>query len=353
MTRSTEHAWLDRFAWLTAVCTLLLIGLGGLVTSKGAGMAVPDWPTTYGYNMFLFPVHLWTGGIFYEHTHRLFASFVGLLTTVLAIWLWVADSRKWLRWAGVIAFVAVVLQGVLGGLRVTLFKDELGIVHGALGQSFFVLLCLIAIFASGRAQRLIARARERGVSGTLASTALIATVLVFTQLILGASMRHQHAGLAVPDFPLAYGRVWPPTDPVSVERANQQRVGVQEFKPITAFHIWLHMAHRIGAVLTLAAVAGTAWLARREQGAASPLAKFALAWLGFILIQAGLGAATVWTNKAADVATAHVFMGAVSLSLGCILFAVVWRALVSRPMPEAARANLISGSSLIQSKATS
>src|SRR5436190_22037818 len=98
MTRSTDHLWLNRFAWLTAAATLLLIGLGGLVTSKEAGMAVPDWPTSYGYNMFLFPIHLWTGGIFYEHTHRLLASLVGLLTSILAVWLWVREPRVWLRW---------------------------------------------------------------------------------------------------------------------------------------------------------------------------------------------------------------------------------------------------------------
>src|SRR5579859_7642702 len=122
MTRSTHHPWLNRFSWLTAAGTFLLIGLGGLVTSHEAGMSVPDWPTTYGYNMFLFPFHLWTGGIFYEHTHRLLASLVGFLTIVLTAWLWVREPRRWLRWLGVSALLAVITQGVLGGLRVTLYK---------------------------------------------------------------------------------------------------------------------------------------------------------------------------------------------------------------------------------------
>src|SRR5882757_5366946 len=86
------------FAVLTAFVTFLLIGLGGLVTSHGAGMSVPDWPNTYGYNMFAFPISRWVGGIFYEHTHRLLASAVGLLTLVLAVWLWLSDSRRWMRW---------------------------------------------------------------------------------------------------------------------------------------------------------------------------------------------------------------------------------------------------------------
>jgi len=91
------NPWLHRFIVVTAAATFLLLGSGGMVTSHEAGMSVPDWPNTYGYNMFLFPVSKWMGGIFYEHTHRLLASGIGLLTTVLAVWLWFKDSRKWMR----------------------------------------------------------------------------------------------------------------------------------------------------------------------------------------------------------------------------------------------------------------
>src|SRR6478672_4637114 len=111
MIRSTRHPRLDRFTWFTAAATFLLIGLGGVVTSHEAGLAVPDWPTTYGYNMFLFPVRLWQNNILYEHTHRLFASLVGLLVSILAVWLWLREPRAWLRWLGVSAFFAVLLQG--------------------------------------------------------------------------------------------------------------------------------------------------------------------------------------------------------------------------------------------------
>src|SRR5262245_15428756 len=196
MSNSRFHPWLHRFALFTALVTLALIALGGLVTSHGVGMAVPDWPNTYGYNMFLFPVSQWIGGILYEHTHRLAAAFVGLLTTILALWLWVRETRgraRWagaavvvavlvlmgvrqlpvyialaalaplvvaiglyqiqghpgsLRWWGVIAFAAVVLQGVLGGLRVVLFKDQIGIFHATLAQLFFVLICAISLLTS-------------------------------------------------------------------------------------------------------------------------------------------------------------------------------------------------------------
>src|SRR5215208_6121036 len=91
---------LSVFAWLVALATLFLLGIGGLVTSHEAGMAVPDWPNTYGYNMFAFPVSKWMGGILYEHSHRLMASLVGLLTAILAVWLWVRETKAGARWVG-------------------------------------------------------------------------------------------------------------------------------------------------------------------------------------------------------------------------------------------------------------
>ena len=241
MSRSTNNSWQHRFAVLTAVATLALIGIGGLVTSHEAGLAVPDWPTSYGYNMFLFPFARWwhAGNIFYEHSHRLFASGVGLLTTILVVWLWLRESRAWLRWLGVAAFFAVVLQGVLGGLRVVLFKDQIGIFHATLAQLFFVLTCAIALFTSAWWQRLPRPATtindlSENKTKNLHRLFIGTTLLILLQLILGATMRHQHAGLAIPDFPLAYGRLWPATDPESVLRYNQQRTEITAAKPITA-----------------------------------------------------------------------------------------------------------------------
>lgn len=320
MTRTTCNPWLNRFAVLTAGATFALVGAGGLVTSHGAGMAVPDWPTTYGYNMFLFPPSYWIGGIFYEHTHRLLASFVGLLTTVLAVWLWLKEARPWLRWLGVAAFVGVVLQGVLGGLRVTLFKDQIGIFHAALAQIFLALVSLIALFTSEFWDRNDGLAeRTRLATGGWRYLLGVGLLLVFIQLLLGASMRHQHAGLAVPDFPLAYGKIWPSLDTATLDAINRGRLDTRDQNPITAFHITLHMAHRIGAILTLLVAGWLAWGMRKQLGTGARLSKIAAAWLGLILLQAVLGAATVWSNKAADVATAHVMLGAASLVLGTIL----------------------------------
>src|SRR2546428_11716851 len=148
MIRSTEFRWLHRLAILIDLAMLFLICLGGLVTSKGVGMSVPDWPTTYGYSMFFFPFSKWVGGIFYEHSHRLVASMVGFLTVALAVWLWLKEPRRWGRWLGIAAEFGVVLHGVLGGLRVAWMKDELGIFHASPAQPFFLVVCAIALFTS-------------------------------------------------------------------------------------------------------------------------------------------------------------------------------------------------------------
>ncbi len=368
MSPSADNRWLHRFAVFTALCTLALIGLGGLVTSHGVGMSVPDWPTTYGYNMFLFPISQWVGGIFYEHTHRLLASAVGLLTAILAIWLWARETSgrdrrngialilavlfvvggmmgvritpvfitialisfggiilglvtikqtSGLRWYGIVALSAVVLQGVLGGLRVTEMKDEIGVFHATLAQLFLVLTGVIALFTSpfwksiSTSQKIIGK----GMSAFVGAT----TLLIFAQLVLGATMRHQHAGLAVPDFPLAYGKVWPPTDAASIERMNQNRHDARDPNPITATHIVVHMAHRVTAFLILGGVTFLTFRLWKAPGVKHQVTRLALVWSGMILAQLALGVITVLKNKPADIATAHVVLGATSLVMGAVI----------------------------------
>jgi len=318
MTSAKNNPWLCRFAGLTAFATFLLLGLGGLVTSHEAGMSVPDWPNTFGYNMFLFPPAQWVGGIFYEHSHRLLASAVGLMTTVLAVWLWLRDARPWMHWLGVAAFLGVVAQGVLGGLRVTLHMDSLGVFHGTIAQMFFVLTCALTLFTSRWWADLVANKSVAPVPSGLRTLVLATTLLVLGQLILGATMRHQHAGLAIPDFPLAYGRVWPDTGADAVAQYNVQRAPVNGLNPITPFQIELQMTHRLLALAILILAALCAWQARQQLGRRDALTKLAGFWLVLILAQVALGAATIWSNKAADVATAHVLAGALALTLGAL-----------------------------------
>jgi len=321
MRRSSNNPWLHRFAVLTAVATLFLICVGGVVTSKGVGMAVPDWPTTFGYNMFFFPISKWVGGVFYEHSHRLVASAVGFLTTILAVWLWVKEERRWLRRLGVLAFVGVCLQGVLGGLRVTQLKDEIGIFHAALAQLFFVLVCTIALFTSRwwlKSDRV--NPDQIGTFRAELRTAYLGiTCLIFAQLVIGATMRHQHAGLAITDFPMAYGKVWPDTDAASIAHYNQIRLETTAAYPITASGVVLQMVHRILAFTILVSVAIAAAKSLRRYRPDTLPARLAMLWLMLITIQLGLGAATIWTNKSADIATAHVAVGALSLATGTML----------------------------------
>ena len=168
----------------------------------------------------------------------------------------------------------------------------------------------------------------RALSSHLSTLYLLSTLLILAQLTLGAAMRNQHAGLAIPDFPLAYGKLWPAMYADSVARYNQQRIEIVDANPITAFQIGLQMIHRFCAMAILAAVVYAAWNTRRALGGKNYLSRLALVWLGAILTQVLLGAATIWSNKAADIATAHVLVGALSLALGAILSIVSYRELM-------------------------
>ena len=202
MQQSTHSAadpyspWPHRLALLTAVCTLPLLFVGGLVTSLGVGLAVPDWPTTFGYNMFLYPWSKMVGGIFYEHSHRLLGSAVGFLTILLTIALWTKERRRWMRWLGIIALIAVLIQGVLGGLRVILLEHVLAIVHGCFAQAFFAFLAALSLLTEAEWQQ------ERpsissGDARSIQRGGVLVTSLLYGQLILGAILRHTGSGAAI------------------------------------------------------------------------------------------------------------------------------------------------------------
>jgi cytochrome c oxidase assembly protein subunit 15 len=312
------------FAVANAVVTFLLIGLGGLVTSHEAGMSVPDWPTTYGYNMFVFPLDKWVGGIFYEHSHRLLASGVGLLTTLLAVWLWLKDQRKWMAWLGITAFLLVVAQGILGGLRVRWQMDYLGIPHGAVAQAFLVLTAAIALFTS-RWWINSANEKQATVPRGLRSHVLYVTILIFIQLIIAATMRHQHAGLAIWDFPMAHGKIWPGTDASAIADYNAHRPPGLVGNPITAFQVNLQMVHRLVAYAIFLGVIAAAFLAKKKIGGRDGLSRFAWFWAALLIVQLGLGAWTIWSNKAADVTTLHVMTGAAALLTGALWWLIAAR----------------------------
>jgi cytochrome c oxidase assembly protein subunit 15 len=318
------HPALFWFAVLNAVTTFLLIGLGGLVTSHEAGMSVPDWPTSYGYNMFALPIQFWKGGAFFEHTHRLLASGVGLLTTILAVWLWWKDSRKWMHWLGITAFLLVIAQGVLGGLRVRLNMDNLGIPHGAIGQAFLVLTAALALFCS-RWWMNSANEKQTAVAPGLRGHVLFVTIFIFVQLLVAATMRHQHAGLAIWDFPAAHGKIWPSASPEAIATYNEHRPPGLVGKPIEAFHVHLQMVHRLLAYAIFLGVLAVPFIAKKRLGKADGLTKFGWLWVGLITAQVALGAWTIYSNKAADVTTLHVMGGALALLTGALWWLVAVR----------------------------
>jgi cytochrome c oxidase assembly protein subunit 15 len=306
---------LHRLALIVAWSIFPLIFIGGLVTSKDAGLSVPDWPNSYGYNMFTFPPSMWVGNIFYEHTHRLYASFVGLLTIVLAAWAWFSERRRWVRILGVSCLSLVVIQGILGGLRVVLLKLDLAIVHACVAQAFFCLAMLMCVVTSkwwteAGAERDEASTRGRG----LIRFSVATWIVVFAQLIVGATMRHYRAGLAIPDLPLAYGRVIPPTNAADLERAQLQLLPPDKLDGTegTLGQVWLAFGHRIGAVLvTLFVVTLAVVVLRRYRR--HGLTGLAWTLLVLLLTQLTLGVLTVLKRKPADIASAHVAVGALVL----------------------------------------
>jgi heme a synthase len=331
------------YAVVAAASVSLLICSGGLVTSHEAGMAVPDWPNTFGYNMFLFPVSRWVGGVFFEHTHRLIASTVGLLTVILCIALFVIESRRWVKTLGLIAVGAVIVQGILGGLRVTENNAVLGLFHGCLAQSFFALMATIALVTSRFWERLeqAGSGPERQRKGVATHQSpntrnlspltshlsllkscrrwvVVVTGMVFLQLVLGASMRHSHAGLSIPDFPFNYGHLFPPLDAASIDKINQAR-GAAGQPYTSASLILLQYAHRLWAVLIVAGLVFTSVRLLRNRFLPLFFRRCASVWILLVFVQFCLGAWTVLSNKAADVATAHVFCGALTLMLGVLL----------------------------------
>ena len=291
-TRSGTGTGLHRFAVLTAAATFCLIVAGGLVTSTESGLSVPDWPTTYGQNMFAFPLSKMVGGIRFEHTHRLIASTVGLLTVILAVWLARREPRRSVRRLGYFALGAVIAQGLLGGLTVILLlPPAISVAHACLAQTFFCLTVAIAVVTSRRwKDRAPASVRAAYAADPVARIVAVTGAVVFLQLLAGAVMRHMKAGLAIPDFPLALGRIVP---------------------PLTAFPVAVHFAHRVGALVVAAFVALCVVRAFRS---GRPGAERAAVWLAaLVLLQITLGAATVLTGKAVIMTTAHVAMGALLL----------------------------------------
>ena len=287
--------WLNRYAKLVAASTVLLIAAGGMVTSTGSGLSVPDWPNTYGWFMFSFPLDKWVGGIKYEHSHRLIASTVGFLTVVLTVWVWRVEPRAWVRKLAVAALGAVILQGLLGGITVLLkLPPAVSIGHAALAQLFFCITLSLAVFTSP--------AWREGAPGvddsTLRYLTSATTLMVYVQILLGATMRHTNAGMAIPTFPLAFGHLVPPA-----------------WTPGIA----IHFAHRVGAMLVTIAIIATTVYVRIHHRSRRELVRPAMLLVVLVALQIMLGAFVVWSALQPIVNTVHVVNGALVLGTSLLL----------------------------------
>jgi heme a synthase len=287
--------WHHRYVKLVAIFTVLLIAAGGMVTSTGSGLSVPDWPTTYGSNMFTFPMSKWVGGIRYEHSHRLIASTVGFLTIIMAAWTWWVEPRPWVRKLGFAALGVVILQGLLGGLTVLfLLPAPISIGHAGLAQIFFCLTLTLAVVTSPGWKSATNPVDDL----TLRRLAATTTVLIYTQILVGATMRHTQAGLAIPDFPYAFGHLIP---------------------PVWNAKVAINFAHRVGAALVTLSILATAHHAFHRHRTRRELVRPVVLLLGLVAVQVTLGAFVIWTGKNPAINTAHVVNGALVLGTSLVL----------------------------------
>jgi cytochrome c oxidase assembly protein subunit 15 len=297
-----EDRWRHRYATLVVISTVLLLTAGGLVTSTGSGLAVPDWPLSFGQ---VFP--RMEGGVLYEHGHRMVATAVGLLTVFLTLWTARAEPRRWVRWLGWVMLGSVIVQGVLGGVTVLLrLPHAVSVAHAGLAQIF---LGLTVVMATVTSPRFLAAAPAAGGEGPAAGTRMLvmATALTaYLQIVLGAVVRHTGAGLAILTFPLADGRLIP------------------EF---TSHLVGWQFAHRVGAVVVTVLVLWTMGRVLRRHGTQPYLVRPAVALVALLALQVLLGALTIWKFRAVTPTTAHVVTGALLFATTVFLAVWSWRLL--------------------------
>jgi cytochrome c oxidase assembly protein subunit 15 len=290
---------IHRFAVIAAGATFVLVFAGGLVTSTGSAMAVPSWPLDAGR---LIPRE-WNAGVIFEWGHRAVAGTVSILTLTLALWVWMAERRAWLRYTALAAFGLVIVQAALGGITVLLdLPLVVAVAHAMTGQAFFCLMVALALFTNPRWETMAPLAHRVG-RAPLAPLAAATTAIIYLQIIVGAIMRHMHAGLAIPDFPLSFGYLVP---------------------PMFSLPIAVNFAHRCGALVVTAMVLWTAARTLRQYSDEQVLCRPARGLLALVAVQIGLGGATVLSRRAVIPTTSHVAVGAAVLATCLALTLRAW-----------------------------
>ncbi len=294
---------LHRFAVILAGLIVLLIAAGALVKSKEAGLAVPDWPLSYGS---LNPPNWWSiENVRAEHGHRLIAGTVALLTVLLALLFRRREPRAWVRRIAYLAVAAVFAQALLGGITVLMFlPTPVSVGHAGLAQLFLCLVVTLAMVTSTVWQRADFTLHQQAARRRLARLATGVTALIYVQILLGAVMRHTGAGLAIPDFPLVFGGLVPP------------RFGNG---------IAIHYAHRVGAVVVLVLVMVVVSQVLRRFREERALVVPAVAMAILVAVQIGFGGAVVLSSRAVVPNTVHVAVGAMVLATSLAMTLCAWR----------------------------
>ena len=308
-------SWLQRLTKTTVFCTFFLIFAGALVKSHEVGLSVPDWPTTYGKQMFAFPLSEMVGGIFYEHGHRMIATFVGFITLIQAICMGFSSQPKWVKKVSYTSLLLVIVQGIFGGITVLFFlPPAISIIHGVLAQTFFILTIVIAYSISNeRSQRI-----DSDQSLEIRKFSFVIMGMVYFQLILGALMRHTGSGMAIPDFP-TMGGMWIPT--FSERMINNINVMLfdMDIDMINRYQVIIHFAHRLGAII----ISGTVGYFLYQHGniiKKNQIIHQTIIWITIILlIQLTLGAFTILSERSPYITSFHVVTGAAFLGFCTLL----------------------------------
>lgn len=329
------------FAIITAVVAVGLIVVGAMVTSTQSGDAVPDWPLSYGT---LAPPMV--GGILYEHSHRLVAGFTAILITILAIWLWTKKPTETVKWLGVAAFVAVMLQALLGGLRVLVVSTQsvqeatvqvtgissietnrliFAVIHGCLAQAILGLLFAIVLFTSYSWLTGKRVEKSDGINPSIRRLSIVLLTIVFVQLVLGAVVRHAGAGLSIPDFPLSFGRLIPPFANLPQNPYLPYPFSQGEY----VFKVAIHFAHRVVGFSILFFVAYLFFKYRMLP----VIGKYVNILAGLIVVQVLLGGFNIWTAKSVVITVLHVVVGSLILA-GCVVLVLWARRILTESLPE-------------------
>lgn len=315
MNERPQNKWLHRFALFLSGYTLLLLMAGASVTSTGSGLAVPDWPLSFGQ---FFPEM--KGGVLFEHGHRMIAGGVLLLTVFLLIWLFGKEPRAWVRRLGLVAMLSVILQAILGGMTVLLkLPTAVSVSHAGLAQIYFCMTVTIALVTSPKWEDTSQQLKENA-GAALRKLTVVTTGLIYAQILIGALVRHSGAGLAIPDFPLSYGHIIP---------------------PFFSHPILIHFMHRVGALVVAVAIITVFVRTIRHHRDDSRFMTPASWLLGLLVVQILLGAVTIWSHRAPVPTTLHVAVGATVLGVSLVMTLRAYRYSTSR----ASEASKASGAS--------